>query len=429
MSENRKNNRETVGGDVSGEKDMKGVSQLLDKAGKVLKDIEKQMSEGAGFNVFSLCGVDHYETMHSKILAEFLNPQGRHGQRTLFLKCFQQMLKDHFKFEGEFSDSTSVTTEIAFGGDRLDILIEDESRKSICVIENKIFAGEQPEQLERYSKWLDGERKRLNTEHEKCILLFLTLNGREACSIKAPEKYCRMAYVRNDDNKNLPFLGNWIDSCCKKMNSENAVRNTLEQYKNHINNLAKGERAMEERLLEVITRGRFMEAAEKVTANYSAIKWRIIGGVIDDVRARIVQKLRIGSTLEKYVKSNQSTEPSYRLDIAKLKTPIWITWQRIDDMRMWVGVHATDFSKEKLKRFRQWLKIPNGWETDNATWPLYKWLDGDGARTPTWDGKFLDGLLKDTQCRTEVIDKIANDIVDLYQMIYKFQNFIKKSKR
>jgi len=342
--------------------------------------------------------------------------------------CIHSVLSP-FKFEGEFSDSTSVTTEVAFGGDRLDILIEDESRKSICVIENKIFAGEQPDQLERYSKWLDGERKRLNTEHEKCILLFLTLNGREACSIKAPEKYCRMAYVRNDDNKNLPFLEKWIYSCCEKMNSENAVRNTLEQYKKHINNLAKGERAMEERLLEVITRGRFMEAAEKVAANYSAIKWRIIGGVIDDVRARIVQKLRIGSTLEKYVKSNQSTEPSYRLDIAKLKTPIWITWQRIDDMRMWVGVHANDFSKEKLKRFRLWLKIPNGWETDNAMWPLYKWLDGDGARTPTWDGKFLDGLLKDTQCRTEVIDKIANDIVDLYQMICEFQNFIKKSKR
>ena len=48
------------------------------------------------------------------------------------------MLKDHFKFEGEFSDLTSVTTEVAFGGDRLDILIEDESRKSICVIENNI---------------------------------------------------------------------------------------------------------------------------------------------------------------------------------------------------------------------------------------------------------------------------------------------------
>ncbi len=98
-------------------------------------------------------------------------------------------------------------------------------------------------------------------------------------------------------------------------------------------------------------------------------------------------------------------------------------------MRMWVGVYANDFSKEKLKRFRQWLKVPNGWETDNAIWPLYKWLDGDGARTPTWDGKFLDGLLKDTQCRTEVIDKIANDIVDLYKMICEFQNFIKKPKR
>ena len=407
---------------------MEGMPLLLEKVGDVLKDIKKQMSEGAGFNVFRLCGVDHYETLHSKILADFLNPKGSHGQGMLFLDLFCEIL-GRLGFEGSFSANVTVATEVTGyikdeSVGRFDILLEDSSTSSVCIIENKIFASEQPEQLKRYADWLQRERKGW-----KKFLVFLTLNGREACSIKAPEKYCRMAYVRNDDNKNLPFLGKWIERCCAEMNSENAVRNTLEQYKKHINNLAKGERAMEERLLEVITHGRFMEVAEKITSNYSAIKWSIIGGVIDDVRDRIAQKEDIGPTLEKYVKSNQSTEPSYRLDIAKLKTPIWITWQRIDDMRMWVGIHASDFSKEKLKRFRQWLEIPNGWETDNATWPLYKWLDGDGARTPTWDGKFLDGLLKDKKCRTEVIDKIANDIVDLYNMIRAFQDSIKKSKR
>ena len=96
------------------EEERDGVKRLLEEAGKVLMDIDKKVSEGAGFNVFRLCGVDHYETIHSKILAEFLNPQGSHGQRTLFLKCFQKLLKDHFKFKGEFSDRTSVTTEVSF---------------------------------------------------------------------------------------------------------------------------------------------------------------------------------------------------------------------------------------------------------------------------------------------------------------------------
>lgn len=407
---------------------MEGMPLLLEKVGDVLKDIEKQMSEGAGFNVFSLCGVDHYETLHSKILADFLNPKGSHGQGMLFLDLFCEIL-GRLGFEGSFSANVTVATEVTGyikdeSVGRFDILLEDSSTSSVCIIENKIFASEQPEQLKRYADWLQRERKGW-----KKFLVFLTLNGREAWSIKEQELYQRLAYVSQDKK---PCLREWIDSCLKKIGGEDKpfIQSALKQYKKHINNLAKGERAMEERLLEVITEGRLMEAAEKITSNYPAIKWRIIGRVIGKVRDRIEQKLGIGPTLEKCVKSNKSTEPSYRLDIAKLKMPIWITWQRIDDMRMWVGVHANDFSKEKLKRFRQWLKVPNGWETDNAMWPLYKWLDGDGVRTPTWDGKFLDGSLKDdTQCRTEVIDKIANDIVDLYQMICKFQNFIKKSKR
>ena len=76
------------------EEEIEGVKQLLEEVGKVLTDIDKKVFEGEDFNVFRLCGVDHYETMHSKILAEFLNPQGSHGQRTLFLACFQKLLKE-----------------------------------------------------------------------------------------------------------------------------------------------------------------------------------------------------------------------------------------------------------------------------------------------------------------------------------------------
>ena len=240
------------------------MTLLLGKAGEVLKDIEKQMSEGAGFNVFRLCGVDHYETMHSKILAEFLNPQGSHGQKTLFLNCFQQQLKDHFKFKGEFSDTTSVATEVSFDDGRLDILIEDEAKKSICVIENKIFASEQPEQLERYSKWL----KKRKFEPEKSVLLFLTLNGREAWSIKDQELYQKLAYVSQDKK---PCLVDWIDSCLKEIGGEDKpfIQSALKQYKKLVINLATGEQAMSEAIVGVM-KGK-MEQARIIYDNYERI--------------------------------------------------------------------------------------------------------------------------------------------------------------
>ena len=153
--------------------DIKTIEQLLKEAGAILKDRNEKIAKGAGFNVFRLCGVNHYENMHSKILAEFLDPRGSHGQGTRFLACFQKLLEDNYGFNGVFSDKTIVQTEVTGYTDddsvgRMDILIEDNSEKIVCIIENTIFAGEQPEQLDRYAAWLKSERKGW-----KSILVFL----------------------------------------------------------------------------------------------------------------------------------------------------------------------------------------------------------------------------------------------------------------
>ncbi|MBQ5443834.1 MAG: PD-(D/E)XK nuclease family protein [Erysipelotrichaceae bacterium] len=169
------------------------VAQLLAGAGKALRDINQKMSEGAGFNVFRLCGVDHYETMHSKILAEFLNPKGSHGQGKLFLDLFCEML-GRLGFDGSFSLNVSVSTEFTgyIKGEsvgRFDILIEDSSTSSVCVIENKIFASEQPEQLKRYAAWLRRERKGWN---QHLIRLIQQKQRRDPLIFdRYPENACR----------------------------------------------------------------------------------------------------------------------------------------------------------------------------------------------------------------------------------------------
>ena len=51
---------------LTGKTRVDAVEQLLKEADKALEDINKKMSEGAGFNVFRLCGVNHYETSYSE---------------------------------------------------------------------------------------------------------------------------------------------------------------------------------------------------------------------------------------------------------------------------------------------------------------------------------------------------------------------------
>ena len=413
------------------EREIEGVTRLLEEAGKVLKDIDKKMSEGAGFNVFRLCGVDHYETMHSKILAEFLNPQGSHGQRTLFLKYFQKLLKDHFKFKGEFSDRTSVTTEFSFGNGRLDILIEDESNKSVCVIENKIFASEQPEQLERYAEWLRKERKGWDF-----ILIFLTLNGRDACSIKGQKRYYSMAYVSECDK---PCLEKWIDDCCKGLRGNEFVRCTLEQYKKHIINLSKGEHAMKEALIKLIKKEAAkgvssMAAAETICRMYDAIKWDIITDLMKEVKIKIENEIRA----EKEFEINVSLDPVYDNKEPGCafcfgnedKIKLWCAWNHKDDLRLLIGLNIDYFSsKAERTRFNKWRNerwdqlIKRSWEEcDDEYWSLFKWLIVGGCNeSPEWNGEFLDKMMGKSSIRKVVVDTITRDLKELFELVCEFR--------
>ena len=49
------------------------------------KNDDFQRRTGSAFNVFNICGIDHYETKHSAILAALLDPSGAHGLGPEFL--------------------------------------------------------------------------------------------------------------------------------------------------------------------------------------------------------------------------------------------------------------------------------------------------------------------------------------------------------
>ena len=68
------------------------MKELFEQVHWLLQQAELKRNEslkrGERFNMFGACGVNHYENTHSAILAEMLNPQGNHGQGSLFLSLF-----------------------------------------------------------------------------------------------------------------------------------------------------------------------------------------------------------------------------------------------------------------------------------------------------------------------------------------------------
>ena len=142
---------------------------LIHKTAAIQKrylDIETKMGER--FNLFSLLRIEKAETQHSRIIAEFLNPKGSHGQGAIYLKAFVET----FNLKVEGIENAIVQTEKYLGkindlaGGRIDILIDNIEPK--IIIENKIEHTDEPAQLKRY-----------NSYYPNGIILYLTLDGKK----------------------------------------------------------------------------------------------------------------------------------------------------------------------------------------------------------------------------------------------------------
>ena len=177
---------------------------------------EESLQRGERFNMFEILGVAHYELMHSKIIASLLDPDGSHGQCDTFLKLFISVIGNVIDLD---TKTAVVEIEAPTEDGRIDILITDNEKKTI-IIENKLYASDQPEQLIRYNRFAKNNRR------SHCIY-YLTLFGSEASENSAKDvEYYPISYA-----KDIIF---WIELCIKEFASKPLIRETLIQYLNHL---------------------------------------------------------------------------------------------------------------------------------------------------------------------------------------------------
>lgn len=176
---------------------------------------ELERETGANFNLMQIMGIGHYEVKtHSPILAELLNPKGSHGQGTAFLDRFVKQLGiTNF-------DTTSATVDLEYyigpvtqtSGGRIDILLRD-SKGGCIMIENKIYAEEQENQILRY-----------HNAFEQGHILFLNLEGSEPTSAdeESRKKLQSISYARD--------IIEWLEACRKEAATVPTVRESITQY-------------------------------------------------------------------------------------------------------------------------------------------------------------------------------------------------------
>lgn len=197
---------------------MDSINQLLNEIETISQSYERVFkATGLNFNLFSILGMETKEVKtHSAFIAELLNPKGSHGQSDLFLKLFLNCMSIK-EFDAA---NASVFTEYYIGrisedytkGGSIDILIKAPN-DNVIMIENKIKAGEQKNQLLRYH----------NAFRENKKLLYLTLFG-EKSKEKSSEstKYECISYLKD--------IITWLELCKKEVIDIPIIRESLSQY-------------------------------------------------------------------------------------------------------------------------------------------------------------------------------------------------------
>ncbi|MCL2646816.1 MAG: PD-(D/E)XK nuclease family protein [Phycisphaerales bacterium] len=193
------------------------------------------------FNIFTVLRNAHEEAgLHTRYLHHLLNPSpiAGHDCGTLFLELFLQTLKDippqrhdgqstqlQQLAEFDLAADVKVERETRIPDGQIDILIK--SPWGAIAIENKIYAGEQDEQISRYARYL---RREYINQGKNGILLYLTREGDQSITCgEFKDAYHRISYRSHI----LP----WIEKCLKETYPHVNINQALQQYRNVVEQL------------------------------------------------------------------------------------------------------------------------------------------------------------------------------------------------
>lgn len=207
--------------------DINNIRQLFSQVQTIIKSYDRiNKANGSYFNIFSILKVESDEVRtHSRFIAELIDPKGKHGFKDEFLKAFISELGINYQIN---TKDCEVKVEKSLGrinkdftkGGNIDILVQEKNnRNKAILIENKIYALEQKNQLLRYQNGFPRGK-----------VIYLTLNGDKSNMPSSKEISYEIISYKND-------IINWLEECKKIAVDNPIIRETIKQYINLLKKL------------------------------------------------------------------------------------------------------------------------------------------------------------------------------------------------
>ncbi len=372
---------------------------------------------GENYNVFKILGLTHNEVRtHSAFLGDLLNTKGYHGLGDVFLKDFLKKLnlKDFDTTESTVivEKHIGLISEDYDEGGRIDIVIVGRDGKAKILIENKINAGDQRNQLLRY----------YNYEPEAEIV-YLTLTGNEVPNDvnNIKDKVKIVSYQIN--------IVAWLEETVKHAVHYPLLRETIIQYTYLIKHLTNRtlNQTMEKEIVDIIAKdGDSFQAAMQISASLNIAKINVIKLFGEKLVSRIGQYSKVIN-----IKGELGSKDS-SIEFSLIEHDTVILWAGFcSDFSNFTLQIIDKKSKGKLDRkepgdfadieyFETHLgKNINHWgpreRNVNRSWPgewvcRYKKFDNFLSKQENW-GAILDN--KDSF----FLDEMANDIVLVLEVL------------
>ncbi len=295
------------------------IDQLLSNTKRIIAhQHELEKLRGETFNIFSVLGLERYENRtHSAFLGELLNPKGSHFKGFAFLKLFLEVFEiTHIDIEtAELHLEYHIGTrdDIKKQGGRIDIFIKDRYYNAIA-IENKIDAGDQVAQLERY----------FNHRNKNYKVFYLTINGDEPSveskgSLTSGQDYYLLSYKAD--------ILKWLELCFKESSDTPILRETIKQYILLIKKITSTmDNQSEKELIDLMFK--YYEESAFIANNFNKVR-QIIG---EEIRQKVIAVLTAKLPPIYLVKAGKNAFNNY--------SQIWLSLKQFPNSVLTFGIES-----------------------------------------------------------------------------------------